>query len=68
MTTKTYRLYRGKDCPGPRSCVLCIEHFPALADDVLLISSPSLALHAQEIEDVVRACPSGAICLDEVEP
>ena len=68
MTTTTYRLYRGHDCPGPRSCGLCIEQFPALADDGLLISSPNLALHAQEIEDVVRACPSGAICLDECEP
>ena len=65
--SKTYRLYRGDDCQGLRTCGLCAQVIPALAEDGLLIAAPNLTRHEQEIEDVIRACPVGAICLDDCE-
>ena len=66
--SKMYRLYRGDDCHGLRTCGLCAQTIPALAEDGgLLISAPNLTRHEQEIEDVVLTCPAGAICLDEIE-
>jgi len=68
MSVAMYRLYRGPGCPGVASCGLCADQIPALAEaGGLLISTPSLRQHEQKIDDIVRACPTGAIALDEHE-